>query len=81
MKKYICRKEVEAFKIKQIKPVAKANTTHLIGEDISLILSAEWVGKYKPEVGGYFVKSGDGQKSYISAKVFEKGFTCDLLKG
>jgi hypothetical protein len=38
-------------------------------------VSAEFVAKHKPEVGGYFVVYEDGYTSFSPAKAFEEGYT------
>jgi hypothetical protein len=41
----------------------------------SFVVSAEYLAKHKPEVGGYFVVYTDGYESYSPAKAFEEGYT------
>jgi hypothetical protein len=38
-------------------------------------VSAEYLAKHKPEIGGYFVVYDDGYKSFSPAKAFEEGYT------
>jgi hypothetical protein len=38
------------------------------------IVSAEYLSKHKPEVGGYYVLYRDGYKSFSPAKAFEEGY-------
>lgn len=41
----------------------------------SFVVSAEFMAKHKPEVGGYFVHYADGYESFSPAKAFEEGYT------
>lgn len=79
MKKYQCHKIVEAGKI-------IANKEYPVGGQLSEIAMSldggdkvtvdwQWWNKYKPQVGGYFVKYEDGYTSYSPAEAFEGGYT------
>lgn len=35
----------------------------------------EWIERFKPEVGGYFVRYADGYTSFSPAKAFEEGYS------
>jgi hypothetical protein len=41
----------------------------------SFTVSAEYLTKHKPQVGGYFVVYADGYESYSPAQAFEEGYT------
>jgi hypothetical protein len=38
-------------------------------------VTAEYLSKHKPEVGGYYVVYKDGYKSFSPAEAFEEGYT------
>ncbi len=38
-------------------------------------VSAEFLAKHKPEVGGYWVQYADGYQSFSPAAAFEEGYT------
>lgn len=38
-------------------------------------VDAEYMLKYKPQIGGYYVQYADGYKSFSPAKAFEEGYT------
>jgi hypothetical protein len=38
-------------------------------------VSAEYVMRHKPQVGGYYVVYPDGYKSWSPAEAFESGYT------
>ena len=70
-----CHKEVYAFKIEQIKNQFETNDALLINNDISVKVDIDYLGKHKPEVGGYYVLYDDGYQSFSPAKAFEDGYT------
>ena len=74
MRKYLCHKTVEAFKIEAIIRFAIDGVT-LEGSGISRIVPFSWIAKHSPKVGGYFVKYEDGYTSYSPPDVFESGYT------
>lgn len=41
----------------------------------SFVVSAEYLAKHKPVVGGYFVVYVDGYESFSPATAFEEGYT------
>jgi len=79
--RYKCHKEVWALKIKEIHPgradgKGPGQTLHF--EDARyapMSMSDEWVGRTKPEAGGYYVQYKDGYQSYSPAAAFEDGYT------
>ena len=83
MPKYKCKKQVWAFKIKDLKPSETCENCENDGsymmipeEDVfaPVKLSRQFMNKHKPEVGGYYVLYKDGYKSYSPAKAFEEGY-------
>ena len=87
MPRYKCHKEVWALKIKAIefdRDKARAEERETDGsatitpeEDryAPFKVPAEYVGKHKPEAGGYYVVYADGYKSFSPAKAFEDGYS------
>jgi hypothetical protein len=76
MPQYKCHKVVRAAKIARITPFSTDGDTELRFEDGNeTSVSAEWMQRCKPEVGGYFVAYDDGYASYSPAKAFEEGYT------
>lgn len=82
--KYKCHKEVRAAKITHITKPQPGLTVWLVFGDLSAavggswvgeLVSAEWMAKHKPEVGGYFVRYADEYASYSPAKAFEEGYS------
>ena len=83
MPKYQSHKQVWAFKIKSILMDGEDNKN----TDGSAIItpeeegyapfevSAEYMQKHKPFVGGYYVVYKDGYKSFSPAEAFEEGNT------
>lgn len=72
--------DVVAFKIGQIK------RRHRLMPPASLLISAEnesinaevsedWLSFHKPQVGGYFVLTAEGDETYRSAKCFESYYS------
>lgn len=84
---YKCHKEVRAAKISGISPRQgigtdkEYNTLYLEnpyrnGQNMAMQdVSPEWMVRFKPEVGGYFVQYNDGYTSFSPAKAFEEGYT------
>lgn len=77
--KYKCYKEVWAAKITQIVEHESDGTgsrTMIFGDvGASQFLTDEWMERFKPEVGGYYVVYKDGYSSFSPAKAFEEGYT------
>jgi len=70
--KYRSHKIVRAAKITEI----GRSRTLFFGEiGGSEFLTDEWMKRFKPEVGGYYVVYEDGYTSYSPAKAFEEGYT------
>ena len=78
MPKYVCHKEVCAFKIKSIDYDSGGpnNATITPEEDgyVPFEVDAAYMEKHKPIVGGYYVVYKDGYKSFSPAKAFEDGY-------
>ena len=87
MPKYKCHKEVWAFKIANIEYDIDLARIENRETDFSAIItpkestyapfkvSAAYVDKHKPHIGGYYVKYKDGYESFSPAKEFEDGYT------
>lgn len=87
MNRYKCHKEVYAFKINAISyDVDRAGidnretdgSGYLLAETpfgTELKVSANYLTKHNPQVGGYYVRYDDGYESYSPAKAFEEGYT------
>jgi hypothetical protein len=78
MPRYKCHKEVWALKLDGVAPVNQDGSTWLYPADktyASFMVSAEFVAKHKPTVGGYYVVYKDGYTSFSPADAFEDGYT------
>jgi len=78
MPRYKCHKEVWALKIANIKSDGEGCTALILPEDARYAVfkvSADYMEKHKPEVGGYYVVYKDGYLSYSPAEAFEEGYT------
>lgn len=76
MKKYKSHKIVEADKIAELVVGASSGELALFFADkTSRVVSAEYVNKHKPQVGGYYVRYADGYESFSPADAFESGYT------
>ena len=89
MPKYKCIKDVWALKIKSI--VFDSDLAAQSGRETDgsatftpedecfapIKLSAEYVHKHKPVVGGYYVVYKDGYKSFSPASAFEEGYVSE----
>lgn len=86
--RYQCHKQVRALKIQHILRKPNPDTTGRSAaasygavltphEDnyVSFDVSAEYMCKHKPEVGGYYVVYEDGYESYSPASAFESGYS------
>lgn len=74
MKTYKCHKQVKAFKITNIKLI-EDSIYNLVGSNDIVMVREDFMQKFKPEVGGYYVLYNDGYTSYSPAKAFEEGYT------
>lgn len=77
--RYKCHKEVNAAKITDIQPYGTDGSRTLLmdcaGLAASSDMTAEWVIKHKPQIGGYLVIYKDGYHSFSPAEAFEDGYT------
>lgn len=74
--KYLCHKEVRALKIKEL--VYMGGQYHLSFEEDgypSIVVTKQWVDKFGPKKGMYYVVYNDGYTSVSPAKAFEEGYT------
>lgn len=82
---YKCHMVVQASKIVDIKYLRTDSGRFLSGwatlilcgrdgESFEEDVDSDWIDKYEPEVGGYFVICDDGDTSFVSREVFEKGY-------
>jgi hypothetical protein len=74
---YKCHKIVDADKITNIVDVGES-AYHILTETAGVPpqkVSAAWIEKHHPKVGGYFVEYEDGYQSYSPARAFEEGYT------
>ena len=71
LQKYKCHKIVEAAEIIGI----SVNGELSFGPGNYILCSRYWLDKFKPEVGGYFIKYEDGYTSYSPKEAFEKGYS------
>lgn len=73
--RYQCHKQVWALKIKQIIPNPRGQELHFENERYAPIeVNDDWVNKYSPRAGGYFVVYKGGYQSYSPASAFEEGY-------
>ena len=73
---YDCRKTVWAVKIAKIQQMQDGTAWIVPAENIEpFIVSADYVLRHQPEVGGYFVCYKDGYQSWSPARAFEEGYT------
>lgn len=73
MPKYQCHKIVHALKIRCI--VNDILTPENYDRYAPFVLSEDFIKKFNPQPGGYYVVYEDGYKSYSPAEAFEKGYT------
>lgn len=80
MPRWKCHKEVFAIKIVDILPHDGATdagfAATLVGDDGKHYhCTSEYMGKHKPQEGGYLVEYDDGYRSWSPCKAFEEGYT------
>lgn len=76
MPRYRCHKEVHALKIERL--IEQTAGAVIVPDDkryAHFVVDAEYVGKHKPQAGGYYVVYADGYKSFSPAAAFEEGYT------
>ena len=81
MPRWKCHKEVNAFKIREIRMVGEPPTAStdqralLVSTDGGTVtVTAEYMRKHRPQIGGYYVLYEDGYHSFSPAKAFEDGY-------
>lgn len=67
--RYQCRKIVRAAKISVV--IASEGQIGLVGRDTLLKVSADFIKRYRPEVGGYYIIYKDEYESFSPAAEFE----------
>lgn len=80
---YRCHKEVHAGEITYIEPSdandpASTMILHVRDSNGGVVekeVTAGWMQKHTPQVGGYFVTYADGYESYSPAEAFNDGYT------
>jgi hypothetical protein len=82
--RYKCHKEVCALRIKSIERVKArdgedpdAAGAIIIPEESGFApirVSAEYLRKHRPQVGGYWIQYDDGYKSFSPSRAFEEGY-------
>lgn len=77
MPKYKCHKEVHALKIGRIQNLlgGGAILTPADTEHRTVQLSEEYMQRYQPYPGGYYVVYEDGYESFSPPERFENGYT------
>lgn len=79
MPRYECHKQVWALKIKDVeKSDDPYFPAQLVPEEAGyapIKVSAGFLSKHNPQIGGYYVVYKDGYASYSPAKAFEEGYT------
>jgi hypothetical protein len=78
MPRYQSHKKVWALKIASIVDDPKTEGAIVTPADAGYApfpVSADYLKKHQPEVGGYYVVYDDGYKSWSPAKAFEDGYT------
>lgn len=82
--RYRCHKEVEALKIKQIEIREPQDPMHsdqevwiIPADEDQEAFKVEWefVNRFKPEAGMYWVKSAEGHEGALPAELFDKEFS------
>lgn len=76
MNRYKSHKEVEAFKIVNMRlDTDKGDVTRLLGNEDIAVVDRAYMDKHKPQAGGYYVRYADGYESWSPADAFEEGYT------
>ncbi len=77
MPRYSYHKEVHALKIKSITILDNGDGV-IFPEDegfASFQVDKDYMNRYKPVAGGYYVADEDGDKSFSPSDTFEAGYT------
>lgn len=75
---YLCHKKVSALKIASITRDEDDSKSWLLqseGPYEDRVVTAEYIAKHSPTIGGYWVQYEDGYQSFSPAEAFEKGYT------
>lgn len=75
--RYKCHKEVRAFQIRCIRFVPESDGGNAILDGASPMqvqVTAEYMKKHRPQIGGYYVLYQDGYQSFSPGDVFEDGY-------
>ena len=77
---YRSHKVVGALKIKEVAGNADFSATLYFEDDnyAPIDVDKEYVGKHRPQAGGYYVRYADNYESWSPAKAFEEGY--ELIK-
>jgi hypothetical protein len=73
-----CHKEVRAFKIAKVWMGESTGIWYLFSSESGvgpIVVPNEYIERYKPEQGGYYVRYADGYESFSPTKAFEEGYT------
>lgn len=70
MKRYICHKAVMAEKIRGV-----ASSTLMLRGGAIIKVGRDWIERFRPMAGGYYVVYDDGYSSFSPQKAFEEGYT------
>lgn len=74
--RYQCHKQVQALKIRTMIQTPQGFELHFEdGRFAPHLVAMEWVARFAPMSGGYFVVYDDGYQSYSPAEAFEAGYT------
>jgi hypothetical protein len=76
--RWICREEVEAFKIAKVWMDEKTGIWYLFSSEKGvgpIVVPNDYIQSYKPELGGYYVRYPDGFQSFIATEEFEEAFS------
>ena len=75
-----CHKEVRAFKITGINiPPNQSGYVKLSGDGLGVEVTAEYMKKHRPQVGGFYVLYNDGYHSFSPAAAFESGYIRQIV--
>lgn len=77
---YLCHKRIRAAKICSIDPVDYSNSIRLSLELPGdrrdyVVKDQEWINRFRPIKGGYYVQYEDGYTSFSPAAAFEEGYS------
>lgn len=76
--KYVCHKEVQALKIVKVERLSQKNCSLLLFAEAGyepIEVPNDWIDRFGPTRGGYYVVYKDGYTSFSPARAFEEGYT------